>query len=277
MKGQLYGPVAAFFLIQLLAMLAAASLSTKPYVSEFRPELVSEQPQTSDILSIVGLVVVGTAVLIVLKFLRFRMKYLVDLAVLVSSYYLAGIFTNLLLPSLLFALLVLAARQRDSFLLYNASSAVSIVSFSLLFGLFLKPELVLLLMAAMSIYDVLGVLYTRHIKYIWFGMVKKLPAEFNPLWREMIAVVFPQERKGGYVMVGAGDFALPALLTVNLATSSLPAGGISLVLSTAGFFVLQKIASMTEKSSETGLPGIPVLAFFSAIALLLARAAGLAG
>lgn len=275
MKGQLYGPVVAFFLIQLLAMLAAASLSTKPHLSEFRPELVSEQPQTSDILSIINLVIVGTFVLVVLKFLRFRMKYLADLAVLVSSYYLAGIFTNLFLPSLLFALLVLALRQRDSFFLYNASSAVSIVSFSLLFGLFLKPDLVLLLMAAMSIYDVLGVLYTRHIKYIWFGMVKKLP-EFNPVWREMIAVVFPQSRNG-YVMIGAGDFAIPALLTVNLATSSLQAGGISLLSSTAGFFVLQKLASMTEKSSETGLPGIPVLAFFSAIALLLARAAGLAG
>ncbi len=277
MKGQLYGPVAVFFLIQLLAMLAAASLSTKPYVSEFRPEIVSETPQTSDILSIVTLVIVGTVVLVILKFIGFRMRYMVDLAVLVSSYYLAGIVTNLFLPSLLFALLVLVLRGRDSLLLYNASSGVSIVAFSLLFGLFLNPDLVILLMAVMSIYDVVGVLYTRHIKYIWFGMVKKLPVEFNPMWREMIAVVFPQERKGGYVMIGAGDFALPALLTVNLATSSLSAGGISLLLSTAGFFVLQKVASMTRKSSETGLPGIPVLAFFSAIALLLARAAGLAG
>lgn len=274
MKG-LYGPVAAFFLIQLLAMLAAASLSTKPYVSEFRPEIVSETPRTSDILSIVNLVIIGTVVLVILKFIGFRMRYMVDMAVLVSSYYLAGIVTNMFLPSLLFALLILVLRGRDSLLLYNASSGVSIVAFSLLFGLFLNPDLVILLMAVMSIYDVIGVLYTRHIKYIWFGMTKKL-LEFNPGWRDMIAVIFPQEKQG-YVMIGAGDFALPALLTVNLATSSFLAGGISLLLSTAGFFTLQKLASMTTKSSETGLPGIPVLAFFSAIALLLARAAGLAG
>ncbi len=275
MKTSLSGPVIVFFLIQLLAMVTAASVSTKPYVPEFRPEIVSETPQTSDILSIINLVIIGTVVLVILKFVGFRMRYMVDMAVLVSSYYLAGIVTNLFLPSLIFALLVLVLRGRDSLLLYNASSGVSIVAFSLLFGLFLKPDLVLLLMAVMSIYDVIGVLYTRHIKYIWFGMVKKLP-EFNPMWRDMIAVIFPQEKQG-YVMIGAGDFALPALLTVNLATSSLPAGGISLLLSTAGFFTLQKIASMTTKSSETGLPGIPVLAIFSAIALLLVRAAGLTG
>ncbi len=273
MKTSLSGPVVVFFLIQLLAMVTAASVSTRPYVPEFRPEIVSETPRTSDILSIVNLVIVGTVVLVILKFIGFRMRYMVDLAVLVSSYYLAGIVTNLFLPSLAFALLVLVLRRRDSLPLYNASSAVSIIAFSLLFGLFLKPDLIILLMAAMSIYDVIGVLYTRHIKYIWFGMVKKLP-EFNPMWRDMIAVIFPQEARG-YVMIGAGDFALPALLTVNLATSSLLAGGISLLLSTAGFFTLQKLASMTTKSSDTGLPGIPVLALFSAIALLLVRAAGL--
>lgn len=276
MKPNFSGPVVVFFLIQFLAMVTAASISTKPYIPEFRPEIVSETPQTSDILSIVSLVIVGTVVLVILRFIGFRMRYMVDLAVLVSSYYLAGIVTDLFLPSLVFALLVLVLRRRDSLLLYNASSAVSIVAFSLLFGLFLKPDLVILLMAAMSIYDVIGVLYTRHIKYIWFGMVKKLP-EFNPRWRDMIAVIFPQSEARGYVMIGAGDFALPALLTVNLATSSLLAGGISLLLSTAGFFTLQKLASMTTMSSDTGLPGIPVLAFFSAIALLLVRAAGLAG
>lgn len=270
MKAQLYGPVATFFLLQLLAMTAALSISGRPYISEFRPEIVSEQPRTSDIFSIFNLVIIGTAILIVLKFLKFRMKYLVDLAVLISSYYLAGIVTNLFWPSLLFALFALAIRQGGSLLLYNASSAVSIISFSLLFGLFLKPDLTLFLLAIMSVYDVIGVLYTKHIKYIWFGAIK-----FNPKWRDAIAVVFPQAG-GGFMMVGAGDFALPALLTVNLAGSSVPAGIISLLLSTLGFAALQKMASTTKQAADTGLPGIPVLAFFSAIALLLSRALGLA-
>lgn len=271
----LFGPVAAFFLLQLLAMTVAMSISGRPYISEFRPEIVSERPQASDIFSIFNLVIVGTIVLIALKFLRFRMKYLVDFAVLVSSYYLAGLYTNLLLPSLLFALIVLAIRQSGNLFLYNASSAVSIVSFSLLFGLFLKPDLTLLLLAIMSIYDVIGVLYTRHIKYIWFGMAKRA-ADFDPSrWRDAIALIFPQGG-GSFVMVGAGDFALPALLTVSLAGSSIPAGIVSLILSTLGFAALQKMASMTKRAADTGLPGIPVLAFFSAIALLLSKALGLA-
>lgn len=270
-----FGPVVVFFLLQMLAMTVALSISGRPYISEFRPEIVSEQPQTSDIFSIFNIVLVGTVVLIALKYLRFRMKYLVDFAVLVSSYYLAGIYTNLLLPSLLFAFIVLAIRQGGSLLFYNASSAVSIVSFSLLFGLFLKPELVLLLLAVMSVYDVIGVLYTKHIKYIWFGMAKRA-ADFDPSrWREAIAVIFPQEG-GSFMMVGAGDFALPALLTVSLAGSSVLAGVVSLIMSTVGFLVLQKMASMTKQAADTGLPGIPVLAFFSAIALLLSKAFGLA-
>jgi len=154
--------------------------------------------------------------------------------------------------------------------LFNLTSALSIIGFGLLFGLFLPTELVLLLIAAMSIYDVIGVFYTRHIKYIWLGRVG-----FNPRWRNTLGIVFPEGSH--FSLVGSGDFALPLVLTASAATENLVGSVILAGFATVGFFALQSYASRTKKTKETGVPGIPILALFCALGVLLAKAAGLVG
>lgn len=265
--------VVVFVLVQLLAILAASAVAHQPYIEEFRPSVISEIPNAWDIASILGYVVAGTIVLLVLRRLGFRLKYFLDLTIFISCYYLAAIVSYNEIVALVAGLVGLAARQISNITIYNIVSGVTVVAFCLIFGLFLNPALIAILLGLMSLYDVVGVFYTRHIKYIWFGKV-----EFNPLWRNTLAFVFPTGMKKTPVsLVGAGDFALPTLMTVSMTLQNPLAGVILLIAASIGFFALQKFAEFSSKTRETGVPGIPILAFFSIAGLILAKSLGLAG
>ncbi len=259
-----------FVLVQLLAVIAASTVASQPYLEEFRPEIISEEPDEWDIAEILLYVLIGTVVLLAIRLLGFKLKYFLDFTVFISCYYLGAILTYDGVAALVFGFTALAARQLSSILAYNLVSAATVVAFSLIFGLFLEPVLIAILLGLMSLYDVIGVFYTKHIKYIWFGKV-----EFNPMWRNTLAFVFPGEGASPISLVGVGDFALPALLTVSVALKNPLAGIVMIIFTSLGFLALQKYAAFCIKTKETGVPGIPILAFFSIIGLILSQSLGL--
>lgn len=231
-----------FLIIQLLVLSSAIIVSRKPYLEDYRPEIISEKPGVQDVLQILLYVIVLTLILLVLKFLGLlRLRFFIDASVFIAAYFYAAILTNNALMSFIFAILITVLRQMNSLLLFNATSGVAIAACSLLFGLFIPPDIVLLLLAGMSVYDVVGVLYTQHIKYIWIDdaiggqqktkstapnvkskrpqaapvCLKKAIGGVVPSWRNTLALIFP-EGDSAMSIVGSGDFAMPALLTVSV-------------------------------------------------------------
>lgn len=321
--------IVAFILIQLLVLSSAFLVADKPYLEEYRPDIISENPTAWDAVQIIGYVLIITVVLLALKiFGLLRLRYFIDVSILVAAYFYAVLLTNRFIPSLAFALLVLALRQANNLLLFNATSSIAIGSCSLLFGLFIPPDILLLLLAGMSVYDVIGVLYTKHIKYIWIDD-SIIPASSNApaaatttcqgnkvsnattakitdakigvqsrpsppqqhhhsppatlakcsvakSWRNTLALIFPQGMHSTIAVVGSGDFAMPALLTVSMtAAGGILAGLVCLVLSSVGFMVLQVFTEQAPQARKTGIPGIPILALFCTIAVLLSRLFGI--
>lgn len=263
-----------FFGLQVIVLLLSLHLN-RPGIEEFRPTIISETPTVGDITEIVKFVIIGTVVLLAIRLLKFPLRYFIDFSVLVSGFYLSLMILRNEIVSVSLGLAIVAIRQLENLLLFNLTSSISIVAFSLLFGLFLPGELVVLLLAAMSVYDVIGVFYTKHIKYIWFGSSGLKKTTNFGRYRNTLAILFPQGSR--FSLIGAGDFALPLILTASTATQNLVAAAVIGTTATIGFFVLQEFAAKSSKTSETGVPGIPILALFCALGVLLVKAAGLVG
>jgi len=299
-----------FIVIQLLVLSSTLIVAGKPYLADYRPQIISEKPGVQDALQLLLYVVVITMILLVLKFLGLlRLRFLIDASVFVAAYFYAAILTDKAVPSILFAVLVIIFRQTKSLLLFNATSSIAIIACSLLFGLFIPPDIVLLILAGMSVYDVIGVLYTQHIKYIWIDdamgngrdgsraitataqkhrMIAQKKTqqsaktkngtavqELVPSWRNTLALIFP-EGTSSVAVVGSGDFAMPALLTASVTLAGgLFAGLICLVMSSAGFLGLHIFSENTSEARKTGIPGIPLLALSCIIGVMLSRLIGI--
>ena len=79
----------------------------------------------------------------------------------------------------------------------------------------------------MSVYDVIAVLYTKHMKFLWLRY--KLDT-----FRKSLVFLFPKENER-FSIIGSGDFALPLLFTITTAKINLQAGFIAAIFSTIGF------------------------------------------
>jgi hypothetical protein len=263
--------VLVFLFVQIAAILLALLALGRPDIESFRPEIISAVPTGWDVAQVVGIVLAGTIVLIAIRLVGLKLRLIVDASVFVATYYLGSIFFGDL-AGIALGLAAVIVRATPFLLFTNLTTIVSIESFSILFGLFLRYDLVLLLLAAMSVYDVFAVFYTKHMKFLWFGGWLDSKVE-RPEWRNTLALFF-QGR--GVSIIGAGDFALPATLVASVvrAGGALPASIVA-VFCAAGFFLLDAIAGKSKKTSVTGIPGIPTISLGALAGVLICRALGL--
>jgi presenilin-like A22 family membrane protease len=271
-----------FALVLFSALVLSFFAARRPDIADYRPEIISSQPGALDILNIIGIVIVGTGVLLAIRLLGLKLRFLVDGSVLIGVYYLVSIFLGFW-PGLIGGILAVLIRASPFLIFLNATTFLAVESFALLFGLFLKWDLVLLLLAGMSAYDVLAVFYTKHMKFLWFGSRGKMSALPNlnglgariekPYWRNTLAFFFTGKNIS---VIGAGDFALPAMLVVSVLNSGgfLPALIVA-VGATAGFLLLEFVAGESSKTEVTGIPGIPTITIGAALGLLISLASGL--
>ena len=178
--------------------------------------------------------------LLILKILKIRLSVLIDLSVFFSGYVFGSIFGM----GIFLGLILLTLRKFKEVWAFNISSAGTIISFSLLLAKFVTPNSMMLLLALLSVYDVVGVLYLPYIKFLWLETKRRIPKK----WFEAVAIIT------GKGMVGAGDFALPLLFSLSFGLFGL----LSVPFLSLGFFLNQRLAKRFG-----AFPGIPLQAFFA--------------
>lgn len=254
-------PVDLFLAMQLVTLLLSAPLASQPELQDLKPEVITDDAER-DSLNITIFLVLGTVLLIVLKLLGLSLRFLIDLAVFISGVYLS-ILVSLSFLGVPIGLALVLMRRTDDVTLFNFSTAASVLTFSILFGAFLTPETCLLLLASVSVYDSIAVLYTKHMRFLWFR--QKLDR-----FRRSLVFLFPHGEQ--FSIIGSGDFSLPLLLTVTTVMQDFFSGALVAFFGTIGFSVLQYVSNRTEKISDTGVPGIPFIAVFCALGFLFASA-----
>ncbi len=230
--------VKSFQWLALIFLIAFALLpfATGERVEKYRPAELQRGVEEQGILRIFDLLVAMTAVLVVLRLMGFRLRWLIDLAVFMSGYILGDVFG----VGIQAGLLLVGLRKSGRVEAYNLSSALTIVSFSVIFGKFITPGAAMMLMALLSLYDVVGVLYFPYIKFIWLQFSKRV--------FDGVAILCDD----GFI--GAGDFALPLLFALSFGF----VGILSLPLFALAFFLTSRL------SRRFGVfPGLPLQAFFA--------------
>ena len=230
-------PVEAFLLLNVLAFLLLPIIMERPNLEELRPaefEVGREVTGSQEIFRSLLIITVG---LIVLKVLKVKLYWIIDLAVFSSGF----IFGSLFDIGIWLGLLLLALRKMNNVTAFNISSGATIICFSLLLAPFVTPAAAMVLVALLSLYDVVGVLYLPYIKFLWLQVKKDKRME-------SIALLF---KKG---MVGAGDFALPMLFSLSFG----PLGLLSVPLLALGFSLNNVLARRLG-----AFPGIPFQALFA--------------
>ena len=230
-------PVHTFLLLNLAAFALLPVVTSLPNIEEYRPPELALGQEVEGGLHMFRSLIFLTGALVILKIVKFRLSWIIDLAVFVSGY----LFGSLFGIGLALGILVLALRKTRIIELFNASSAMTIVCFSLLIAPFMTPESAMLLMALLSLYDVLGVLYFPYIKFLWLQVTRDKRLD-------TLAIVF---EKG---MVGAGDYVLPIIFSLSFG----PAGLFSVPFLALGFSPNQGLAKR-----HGAFPGIPFQALFA--------------
>ena len=271
--------VSVFLFLQLAGVFLAYTVSHSPEMKEYmeinRPPAFNPDSGEETVINIVSIGVIGTIVLLSLKkFHLLKLKYIVMIAVFGAGSIVAGIFTDNILLTTLVGLFLLAIRHLfDSLSMINFSVIVSVLGFGAM-GQYIEPVYAIILLFLLSIYDIIGVLYTKHITYLWFGTYV-----FDTKWRAVLAFIMPVDERE-VIMVGAGDFAFPLLLTFSSTKyfvensgsfAGIVGGLIIAVGTTLGFAVLQHMAAKSEQSKTTGLPGLPFVTIGGVIGYIFAR------
>lgn len=256
---------ALFLAVLLLAAGISYAAAGIPGIGEFRPSMISEDPGTGDLLNIGAIVLAGTALLVIARLLGFRLRLLADLGCFVGAYFLFSIFFGET-AGVAAGVCAVAARVSPYLLPLNLTVLLSVEAFALIFGLFLPWHLVILLLAGLAVYDTVSVLYTRHMRFLWFGGILSARVD-DPRWRDALAFIFPGKVTS---MIGAGDYALPAMLVVSVMVSAGPlAAGIAAASLFCGFVLLELLAERSRETFETGLPGMPTLSLGACLGGLL--------
>lgn len=137
-------------------------------------------------------------------------------------------------------------------------------------GLSFTPETVVILLVALSFYDIIAVYKTKHMVALAEGMIKSraifgfviptMPADI----KEKMTRVVPGEQ---FMILGSGDVILPLLLSASLVRISLPASAIVAVFSVGGLFLMHLIFS--NQKTRRPMAALPPIALMTIMGYLI--------
>lgn len=253
-------------LIFLALEIAGALIAPLVFVPvEFRPPL-SAAPGIVDVGFILVLATVGAVALILLK-LVVPLRILSHLVVMFSGFYLGSFFGSVY--GIIAGTACILLRLSNNIWFNNIATALSAISFGLLIGYFVDPGFSLLLIAGLSVYDAIGVLYSKHIQSIWLGQVKNEPPGFQ-ITREKVldGILMAIPTRRGFEITGVGDYALPLVLVISAAKINMLAGLLIAVFSAFGYSQMQNVRGRV-------LPGMPFIGVGCTLGLVLCQALSL--
>ncbi|MFA5187985.1 MAG: presenilin family intramembrane aspartyl protease [Patescibacteria group bacterium] len=148
----------------------------------------------------------------------------------------------------------------NNILLHNLILALAISSISVIFGLNLTPNAVIIILLILAIYDYWAVYKTKHMVKMFTGMAEVkvhfafiIPPAIRGLFQKVKDVSLSSE----YVFLGTGDLAMPTIFVVTCLKISLLASFFTAFGAILGFIGLYAIfMSQKDKKPMPGLPPI---------------------
>ena len=165
---------------------------------------------------------------------------------------------------ILAGLLLFVRFKRPEVFWHNLLVFLGVVGIASFFGSGLRPYSVVVMLLILSAYDFVAVYKTKHMVEMAVAMLehRAILAFILPFrWKDWFADLRVARPGEDFMVVGAGDVALPLLLVVSLLNESLAQAIFVSFFVVWGALVNHFIFTSQKKARP--IPGLPVLTFFS--------------
>ncbi|MEK7582429.1 MAG: presenilin family intramembrane aspartyl protease [Patescibacteria group bacterium] len=199
--------------------------------------------------------------------------FLILITVSGSQLFFASFLTS---PWDILAALSLAAMMMliKTILTHNIGIILGIAGIAALLGLSVTPIAALLIISALSIYDIISVYKTKHMVRLAENMVQS-GAIFGFLipiqYRDFLMRIGNNNFRDRCMILGSGDIGLPIMFAASLVTTSLTSAFIVAGFSAAGLFVTHLLfVNQGQRQAMAALPPIAtasILGYFISIFL----------
>lgn len=254
-----------FSITQLTGLGAAYFLILK------KPELIPFE-EISLTYFVVAFLIATFFIILALRFLKgsIGFKLLFVLLIAIGTKTVFQPFTSEIFASLLALGVIILWLLIKYVWVHNLAIILAVAGISAQLGLTISTTTILLVLAALSIYDVFAVYKTQHMVSMFKNLMSKgvilsiiSPFSFSGFLRKLSSVELGKE----FVLLGTGDLAFPlifavAILKFSLRSSLFVVGG-ALLGATIVFLLL------THQTQHRAIPALPPIAACSVLGFLL--------
>ena len=240
-----------FFVTSMLSLISGDYYISQQIIA------VEGANNASFVFSFLVQVLIATVVLIILIKLNAKLfiRLFESLAVIFSTYYLLFPFFGDF--ALILGVLLLLKNIYPSLYLKNLAAIFSGAGIAAILGSSTTPLISISILLIFSIYDFISVFKTKHMVYMAKNVVSMKGQSFT--------ITIPESsRSRGYIDLGVGDLALPAMFYV----STIPSLGVfSYLLPFFGMFGLYILSHPSFKNKV--LPALPPISLLSLIGYII--------
>jgi presenilin-like A22 family membrane protease len=178
-------------------------------------------------------------------------------------------FLNPVLNLILVSLLLIWRFKRPSVISHNLVIVLSLAGIGGSLGVGLSPLAVIVLLAALSVYDYIAVYKTKHMVKMAKTMIEQevifglIVPDFLPNLKLHTREARPGE---GFMFVGGGDVALPLLLVASVVPQSVWGASIIALFAMGGVFADHYY--FTHQARPRPMPALPLIALWSVVGYL---------
>jgi len=264
--GLFLNEISLFFLVQALGLYVGYKL--------FLTEQIIALGASSSIITFLTSFTISTiALVLVIKYFKPSglFKLLFAFLIFVGAETVFGVFIPVgYLGVALAAILVALRFYHPTVLTQNLALIIAIAGISANLGLLFPLSAVLVILAILSVYDVIAVYQTKHMLTLFKGLLDSgtpfaiIVPDKNISVHESIANAKPGT--GKFLMLGTGDLAFPIIFAV----SALPMGIAHSLAILAGSLVGMLSVHIILTQKKTGaIPALPPIIFASLIAFII--------
>jgi len=214
-------------------------------------------------------------ILLVIKFVKAKLPYkvLISMMIFIGSIYVLNAFVDIIPSAVIAAGLIGLYWSARNIAVHNLVIVIAIAGVSVYLGLLLPAMAVLVLLAVLSVYDVIAVFKTKHMITMFKHMAER---------GAMFSLIIPHgsmtskgkvkdiklgksSKDRGAVIIGTGDAAFPTILAVSAATYGV---GVSICVGIGALVGLVAVHFILMKTQRP-LPALPPIALGSAAGFLI--------
>lgn len=204
------------------------------------------------------------------------LKFFLILVVFSGSQIIVGSFTEFpwdLIPSLIIVSFFIFLKNIN-ILVYDLGILLGIAGVASMLGITVSPEIGIILLIALSFYDIVAVYWTKHMVYLARGMIESgsifgfiIPLDVNDFFHSHSEA--HQKIGEKFMILGSGDIGLPLIMASSLVVISLRQAVITSIFSLVGLFVTHLI--FVNQKSRKPMAALPPIATFTIIGYLVSQ------